>query len=630
MKLTIVVLIIGCLQVSAKGYGQKITLSKQNSSFSSLFEHIKKQTGYSFFYNNKSFKAAGKISIDLKDAGMEEALTVILKGQPFTYIIIDKTVVIKKQPPVVSHPTEVLVNLINVHGLITDAEGKPLPGASVQIKGTKEGTTSSVAGQFSIHAKAGDILVIKYVGFVTKEFTVTSSEAALTIVMEAVKQNLEEIVVTALGIKRAEKSLGYAVQKISGEKLQTVKGVDIGTSLTGQISGLVVKNSTEFNARPTLELRGENALLVIDGVPYGNMTLRDVPTDDIESMDLLKGSTASALYGSRAEGGVLLITTKKGAAGKGLAIDVNSNTMFQLGFLAIPKVQSSYGRGQNGKIDNDYVWGPKLDAGNTARDWNPVTKQFEDGRPLVSVGKDNLKNFMNTGLVTNNNIAIAQTGENGKSRFGVSRRSAPQIWGAGYGTQGYLYQLTMWTGTEYDIRDYKDYWKVPNKTQNWMYTNWYDNPYLIAYEKLDGITQNTVNANVTANYKFSKDFNLMLRLGYDNYNNKETMTNPTANIFSTRGKDIGGWDAKGLYRLYKTWGFSTNNDLILTLNAATKGGLISPRFFSLKGSVEPATINQGGSSRQINSLYGRASVGWNDAVFFDFTGRNDWNSAQPK
>lgn len=581
-----------------------------------------------------------------------------------------------------------------IRGLVTDAEGIPLPGASIQVKETKHVTVSNNFGQFVIDAKVGDVLIIKYIGYITKELAVTKSVGVLKIVLEANKEDLKEVVVTALGIKRAEKSLGYAIQKVSGNTIQTVKGVDLGTSLTGRVAGLVVKNSTEFNARPTLELRGEEALLVIDGVPYENMTLRDVPTDDIESMDILKGSTASALYGSRAAGGVLLITTKKGALDNGLSIDLNSNTMFQMGYLAIPKVQSSYGRGQNGEIDNDYVWGPKLDVGNTARDWNPVTMQFEDNRPLVSVGKDNLKNFMNTGLITNNNIALAQMGENGsfriglnhvynkgqfpnqklnimnftsggeikindkfkiESRFGVSRRTAPQVWGGGYGTQGYLYQLMMWTGTEYDIRDYKNYWKEPNKTQNWMYTNWYDNPYLIAYEKLDGIVQNTVNANVTANYKFNQDFNLMLRLGYDNFNNKETMTNPTANIFSTRGGDIGGWNAKGLYRLYNKSGFSTNNDLILTynkrvskwsfdglaggtlyyymnesLNAATKGGLISPRFFSLKGSVESPTIDQDGSSRQINSLYGRASVGWNDAVFLDFTGRNDWNSAQAK
>ncbi|WP_449438005.1 hypothetical protein [Pedobacter steynii] len=203
----------------------------------------------------------------------------------------------------------------------------------------------------------------------------------------------------------------------------------------------------------------------------------------------------------------------------------------------------------------------------------------------------------------------------------------------------------------YDIRDYKDYWVVPNKTQNWMYTNWYDNPYLIAYEKLNGEVKNKVNANVTANYKFNNDFNLMLRSGYVNYNNLITKQNPTANIFSTRG----GWNARGMYETNDGSGFSTNNDLILTFNkkvskwafeglaggtlyyfkddgftATTKNGLISPRYFSLKGSVEPVTITPGRNwSQQINSLYGRASVSWNDAVFFDATGRNDWNSSQP-
>ncbi|RZK22700.1 MAG: SusC/RagA family TonB-linked outer membrane protein, partial [Flavobacterium sp.] len=565
----------------------------------------------------------------------------------------------------------------------------------VMVKGTKVGATTDVNGNFSLNASAGATLVVSYIGYISREINIGDSKE-YNISLQPSTNNLTDVVVTALGIKRSEKSLGYAVQKVSGKDLQTVKGVDVGTSLTGRVSGLVVKNSTEFNARPTIELRGEGALLVIDGVPYGNMSLRDVPTDDIESMDILKGPTASALYGSRASGGVLLITTKKGNSSKGLAIDVNSNIMASLGYLAIPEVQSSYARGQNGVIDNDYVWGPKLDAGNTARDWNPVTKQFEDNRPLVSKGKDNLKNFMNTGIILNNNLSIAQSVENGSFRIGlnniynkgqfpnqnlnmfnltmagemkindkfkleghmgVSRRWADQVWGGGYGNQGYLYQLVMWTGTEYDIRDYKDYWKEPNKTQNWMYNNWYDNPYLIAYEKLNGIQTNTVNANVTANYQFNKDFNLLVRLGYDNYNNKTTFTNPTANIYSTRGGAVNGsgWNAKGLYSVQDSRGFSTNDDVILSykkklnkfsvdalaggtiyywidesLSGTTKNGLISPTFYSLAGSVEAPTVSQGYSTRQINSLFGRASVGYDDAIFLDFTGRNDWNSAQPK
>lgn len=576
-----------------------------------------------------------------------------------------------------------------IQGTVKDSLGNPLPGVSVQIKGTSKGTTTNGAGHFTLpQANSGDVLVFSLLGFATVEYTI-SGQQNISVVLKESTIALDQFVVTALGIRRQEKALGYAVQKVKGEAVQTVKGVDMATSLTGQVSGLVVKNSTEFFARPSIELRGEGALLVIDGVPYGNTNLRDIPTDDIESIDVLKGPTASALYGSRAAGGVLLITTKKGA-GEGLRVNINSNTMLQTGFLAIPKVQSSYGRGQNGQIDNDYVWGPKLDIGETARDWNPETKQFEDDRPLNSLGKDNLKNFMELGLIANNNISVSQSGKYGsfraslnhiyqkgqfpnaklnmynftlggelkatdkftlESHVGVSKRMAPQIWGSGYGNQGYIYQLTMWTGPEYDIRDYRDYWKEPYQTQNWMYTNWYDNPYLIAYEKLNGIQQNTVNASLTANYKFTPGLSLLVRVGYDVYDNKETYTNPAANIYSTRG----GWNAKGRYTINKTYGWSTNDDVMLSYNkkagdftfdvmgggtiyfwideslsASTKNGLTSPTFLSLAGSVEPPTISPGYSSRQVNSLYGRAAIGWKNAVFIDATGRNDWNSSQPK
>ncbi|WP_341835332.1 SusC/RagA family TonB-linked outer membrane protein [Chitinophaga pollutisoli] len=577
----------------------------------------------------------------------------------------------------------------DIRGTVSDSTGATIPGVVVRIKGAQRGAITDGNGAFTLpNVKKGDVLVFSLVGYNQQEITV-GDETDLRIVMQVSAIALDQLVVTALGIKRQEKALGYAVQKVKGDAVATVKGVDVATSLTGHVSGLVVKNSTEFFAKPSIELRGEGALLVIDGVPYGNMTLRDIPTDDIESIDVLKGPTASSLYGSRAAGGVLLVTTKKGS-GTGLTVSINSNTMLQSGFLALPKVQGSYGRGQNGAIDNDYVWGPKLDIGETATDWNPETKQFEDNRPLRSIGKDNLKNFMETGVVTNNNISVSQSGQYGsfraslnhiynKGQFpnaranmfnftlggvlkasdkftleghtGVSKRMAPQVWGSGYGNQGYIYQLTMWTGPEYDIRQYRDYWKVPNKTQNWMYTNWYDNPYLIAHEKLNGIQENTVNASLTANYRFTNDLNLLVRVAYDNYNNEETYRNPTANIFSTRG----GWDAKGYYRNIAGKGWSTNDDIMLsykkkagqfsidlmaggtiyyytndTISAATRNGLSSPRFYSIAGSVGPVNITQTHGARQVNSLYGRAALGWKNAIFVEATGRNDWNSAQPK
>ncbi|RXK61696.1 SusC/RagA family TonB-linked outer membrane protein [Lacibacter luteus] len=690
MNLTVVLLLTACLQLSAGGFAQNVTLTEKNAPLQKIFRQIHKQTGYQFFYEDELLNKAGRININVKETPLEKALAICFENLPLTYKIVNKAITVmhkKVETPVASPSTAPAV--IEVNGQVTDEEGKPLAGASVKIKGSALGKSTDAGGNFSLELPdAGGVLIISFIGYQTTEIAVTKA-GNITVKLKPEETNMEEVVVTALGIKREEKQLGYAVQKVKAESVQTVKGVDMATSLTGQVSGLVIKNSTEFFARPTVELRGEGALLVVDGVAYGNMTLRDIPTDDIESINVLKGPTASALYGARASGGVLMVTTKKASA-KGLSVNINSNTMFQLGFLAIPEVQSNYGRGQYGQIDNDYVWGPKLNAGNTARDWNPVTMQFEDNRPMLSLGKNNLKNFMQTGIVTNNNISVAQGGQNGgfrasfnhihnkgqfpnaklnmynftlsgeikasdkfnlEGRMGVSRRQAPQIWGTGYGNQGYLYQLIMWTGPEYDIRDYRNYWKVPNKTQNWMYDAWYDNPYLIAYEKLNGIEQNTINASVTANYKFTNDLKLMLRLGYDVYSNTQTWRNPTSNIFSTRG----GWNARGWYSINKTWGWSTDDDVMLSyekklgqfsidaiaganiyrwvdegLSASTRNGLTSPTFFSLNGSVEPATITPAFQSYQKNSLYSRASIGWKNGLFIDFTGRNDWISAQPK
>lgn len=688
MKLTAIFL-VACLHMSAKGLSQNITLSEKNAPLQRIFKQIHRQTGYQFFYEDELLNQAGRVNITVKNAPLDKVLALCFKDIPVTYSIVNKAITVRpKKVETVSQPF-LPPPPIDIQGTVTDENNKPLVGASIKIKGSSAGTSTDANGNFSIRVPdEGGVLLISYVGFQTTEVSV-SKAGSIAVRLKQADEKIEEVVVTALGIKRQEKALGYAVQKVGGDKVNTVKGVDVGTSLTGHVSGLVVTNSTEFFARPSISLRGESALLVIDGVPYGNMTLRDIPTDDIESLDVLKGPTASALYGSRAAGGVLLVTTKKGR-GQGLKIDINSNTMLQTGFLAIPKVQSHYGRGQYGQIDNDYVWGPRLDAGNTATDWNPETKQFENDRPMLSLGKDNLKNFMETGVVTNNNISVSQSGQYGsfraslnhiynkgqfpnaklnmfnftlggelkasdkfnlESHMGVSRRRSPQVWGTGYGNQGYLYQLVMWTGPEYDIRQYRDYWKTPYETQNWMYTAWYDNPYLIANEKLNGVEQNTINASLTANYKFTNDLKLLLRLGYDVYSNTETWRNPTANIYSTRG----GWNAKGRYSIGKAWGWSTNDDVMLTydkklgnwafdamaggtiyrwvdetLSSSTKNGLTAPTFYSLAGSVEAPTVTPGYNARQVNSLYGKLSIGWHDGVFLDFTGRNDWNSSQPK
>ena len=278
-------------------------------------------------------------------------------------------------------------------------------------------------------------MVISFIGYVTKNIAVGHKEIFNITLLED-SRKLDEVVVTALGIKREEKALGYAVQKVKGDNLTIVKSVDVGTAITGKIAGLNVQNSSEFNEAPSMQLRGETPLLVVDGVPYGNITLRDIASDDIESIDVLKGATASALYGSRGGSGAIMVTTKRGKE-EGLNVSINSNTMFDAGFLRLPEVQTSYSTGMNGKYNSeDFVWGDKMDIGRTAIQWDPIGMEWKD-MPLISKGKNNFKNFLEQSIVTNNNISVVQ-----KGKYGSVRTSLTHIYNKGQYPNTKLNKLT--------------------------------------------------------------------------------------------------------------------------------------------------------------------------------------------
>lgn len=568
-------------------------------------------------------------------------------------------------PP--AYKSGVQVSVQDITGTITDENGAPLPGVNVVEKGTTNGTLTDVAGKFKLSVKSDkSVLSISFIGYSTQEIVV-GAQTSLSIRLMTDTKILNEVIVTALGVKREEKSLGYAVQKVAGPSLQTVKGVSVSTSLTGKVAGLWVRNSTEFNQMPTLSLRGETPLLVIDGVPYNNISLNNIAQDDIESIDVLKGPTASALYGSRGGSGAIIVTTKKGSATKGLTVTVNTNNMFNAGFLMLPEAQHSYSAGIGGVYDpTDYVWGQKLDAGIMANQWNPITKQMEM-RELTSSGKDNFRDFLVPGLISNNSISVAQTGENGSfrasmthiynkgqypnltsnnynftlsgemkvgdrfklsSQMGYNKRNAPQIMGAGYSDQGYIYNILIWMGPEYRLADYKDnYWSIPDVQQNWHYKAWYDNPYFMAYEKVWGVYENKLNANLTATYKLFEGANLIIRPGFDLYSNDETKRNPP-NILSNRG-----WDTPGLYAINKQTGWSFNGDALITYNktigdlnidalvggaiyslqnnnlySATRSGILIPGYYSLNNSVERPNVSVGAAAKQVNSMYGKVDV----------------------
>ncbi|MEN8117114.1 MAG: SusC/RagA family TonB-linked outer membrane protein [Bacteroidota bacterium] len=691
MKLTLLGLLIGLMQVSASVYSQatKFSFNLEQKQVAEVLREIEDNSNFRFFYQREQVDVEKVITINAEENSVEEILSAIFKDEGVGFKVLDNNLILIAPEKMDFSEIQEMAQQKSVSGKVTDERGLPLPGVAIVVKGTSNGTVTSVDGEYEISVDSDEsVLVFSFVGMKTKE-VVVGNQAVIDITMDEAVTAVDEIIVTALGLKRQEKALGYSVQKVDGEELQQTKGTYIATSITGKISGLWVKNSTEFNEAPSISLRGETPLLVIDGVPYSNMALTDIAADNIQSIDVLKGGTASALYGYRGGSGAIIVTTKNGKESKGLTVQINSNNMVASGFLALPEVQSSYAHGINGAIATDYVWGPKLDIGETALQWDPVSKSMKE-MPLISSGKDNFRNFLETGIISNNNISVAQSGENGsfrislnhiynkgqypnlemntsnftvggemklgekfhlESSMGYNREMTPQTTGRGYGDQGYIYQILMWTGPDYDLLQYRDYWITENEQQNWHYSAWYDNPYLIAYEKLKGQLRNKMNANVTATYSVFPGAKIILRNGFDMYSNEYTVRNPI-NVNSGRG----GFNKKGVYKNQVTSGWSINSDLIFTYNktiskdfrvdalaggniyrytdknleTSTQNGLVIPGFYSLKNSRDPVYASSSVFRRQVNSVFGKLTLSYKNAIYIDATARNDWSSTQSK
>jgi TonB-linked SusC/RagA family outer membrane protein len=598
-----------------------------------------------------------------------------------------------------------------ISGKVTDTSGSPLPGVSVVAKGTTTGTISDTNGSFNLsNVPPNATLVFSFIGMKKQEIML-KGQTSIDVKMEEATIGLEDVVVTALGIKRSEKALGYAVQKVDGENLRKVSSVDVATSLTGKVAGVLVKNSQDFAAVPVITVRGENALLVIDGVAYQNKTLSDISSEDIESMSVLKGATASALYGFRGANGAILITTKNGSASKSeLAIDLSTNTMFTAGFLAVPEVQSVYGRGDNSVYDqySDNSWGPKMD-GTERRQWDPISKT-NTMRPYLPVGKDNFENFLEQGYVTNNNLNIGYKKDNlsirnsfnwteNKGRypnskldkytyafgadlnvnkfkistnFSYARKSSPNIGANNYTSYDRMYSILIWSPTDWNLSDYKNnYWITPGVLQqNHFGLNAAggnagrdeNNPYFDSYEKINKISRDIFNADVTTSYQITDWLKATFRTGVDFYKEIGEVKLSKGSVLYTGGVPVPGnggvWNGRlvGSYNLGQNTGTSINSDFLLSgdkkitedlnveylaggtiffrrdnnINGGTNNGISVPGFFSLAASVGPATVGQSTQAQQVNSLFGRVGVSWKKLAFVEATGRNDWSSTLAK
>lgn len=323
-----------------------------------------------------------------------------------------------------------------ISGTVRDSEGNPINSVTIVNEATKLNTQTDFRGNFTIKAKKGDLLKVTFLGYKTQVVTVGDSE--LNITLQKDESSLDEVVVTAIGIKQQKKQIGYATQEVKVDALKEAKTMNIGSALTGQVAGLMVNNPTGIFQAPSFQLRGKTPLIVVDGIPVES-DFYDMNSQNIENINVLKGTAASSLYGSRGKNGAILITTKSAKQEK-LSFSFGTTNMFSAGFTVFPESQKEFGSGSNGQYefwdgadggisDGDMTWGPRLDVGKKVRQWNSPILDKQTGEiipwwgdvtgtqydlksryervPTDWVSHNNLEDFLGTGIITENNATVS-------------------------------------------------------------------------------------------------------------------------------------------------------------------------------------------------------------------------------
>jgi TonB-linked SusC/RagA family outer membrane protein len=563
-------------------------------------------------------------------------------------------------------------------------EPQGIPGVNVLIRGTHTGTVTDLDGYYSLDVPNDTCtLVFSYVGYNTEE-TGINGKTTINMMLIPNLEKIDEVVVTALGIKRDEKALGYSVQKVGGDEIAKVKELDVVNALSGKVSGvnIIQADGSLGGGGSRIVIRGESSLagnndplFIINGIPG---SANDIAADDVESISVLKGPAAAALYGSKAGAGVVIITSKSGKNKEGLLFEFNSNMTFQSP-LVLPEYQNKFGQGESGDYsyydgngngtydDTYYNWGPAFD-GN-------LRSQFTGNKPWVAY-EDNVKDFYQTGHIYVNNISLSSSGEKGNYRFSYSNTDQKGILpNTGQNSNHFdlnstfklLKNLSLNADINYirtrcdnnkgvdvrfiprsiDIAALKDYW-IPGMEglQQMNYRRSANNPYFELFENISSYNDNKLILNINLNYEISEHFNLIARYG-TNYTNNEYYARDALSTYM-RGVPL---DAKGFYRngQANSWDrtaeflFSYNNNFFNTITTKLSFGgthyhqeyakiqgeifdFIFSGLYNLNNREEPISIDNYLSALERNSLYGFLNFDYKGKVFLDITGRNDWSS----
>ena len=685
MRLTFILIIGLGITVNAKSYSQttRLDIQMNNQTIRDVIEYVEENSEFVFLYKNEDFNVDKKLNLRMKDATIYQILDKVLEGEDVVYDVYERQIVIRK--------TGKTVNAFGyqedkkVTGVVSDKSGEPLPGVTVIVSGTSIGTTTDANGVFSLSVPAdAKNLQFSFVGLKTQEVPI-EGKTTFSVVMEDSAIGIDEVVVTALGIEKTKRSLTYATQKVDMDNLATITKGDVAASLAGKVAGIAVMTGANGGSR--IIIRGERSinggntpLVIMDGVP-SNDGFGDV--DNIESINVLKGPSAAALYGSAAADGVVIITTKKGKKGTP-QIEVNSQTLFGIPYL-YPDIQNVYGQGDDGSYVSSSAlssWGPKME-GQTVTNWTG-----EEIKLLPQ--ENNIKDLFRTSYSLNNSFSYSTGNEKSTAYFSYKNSTNQGLIPVNTSTK---HRVNMRMNTELiknlkldavltwvhsntknkpEVGDdlFSPMWqlvKMPRsiRTQDIEDAYYYDssgsmkqltwapevtsniNPYWAMKGREATNISNNINAVASLRYDINEWFYVQARgrMAFNNGNDDYRYYWDTQYISSGLGKyeldysksqklsaDILlGFDKD----LTEDWHLSANLGAEIRDNQSSgidsetgDGGLVIENKFYLGNGSTVSTTNSS-SHTQTQGVYGTAQIAFRNYLFLDVTAREDWDSTLP-
>ncbi len=685
---------LSCVLFTAKAQTARITLNLQNATLEQAMDKIKAQTRYLFINRDVEDLESRKVSINVSNELITKVLDQLFSPFDIGYDIDGRSIFIYKQQAAETQP-------VTVTGRVTDANGQPVIGASVIVRGTTLGVSTDTEGRFTLEVPApaaSQALEVSYLGYETATIPV-GSRTSFAVTLQESSSEIESVVVTALGIKREEKALSYNVQQVGAEDITTVKDANFMNSLAGKVAGVTINaSSSGVGGATKVVLRGNksisqssNALYVIDGIPMYNFgggggtefdskgateSIADLNPEDIESISVLTGAAAAALYGSNAANGAVMITTKKGQAGA-LKVTLSSNTEFLNPFV-LPEFQNRYGTGLNGSSSGSavYSWGAKLtpaaQTGYTPNDFFETGHVYTNAFTL-SGGTDRNQTYFSAaavnsdGIIPNNtydryNFTFRNTSYFLKDRLRIDA-SASYIYqqdqnmtNQGVYSNPLVPAYLFPRGTDFDAYRIFERYNPASKLMEQFWSSDLEggdlrmqNPYWIAYRNLRKTDKKRYLLSFSASYDILPWLNVAGRVRIDNANSLYTQK-----LYASSNTTITDGGKNGHYTEQREYDTQTYADVMVNINKTfgddwslqanvgasinnVKNDLLSYRgpiqenglpnvfnVFDLDDSKKRA--EKSGWQEQTQSLFASVEVGWKQMLYLTVTGRNDWAS----